>query len=73
MHKVGNKIECNSMHGERIKKAPTAVTYGGGCKTVFLTQPILCLYVDVCTSGFGRDHIVRVHIRIIWLRISKLF
>jgi len=34
VHKVGNKIECNNMHGERIKIV-TQFILSGNCSTCF--------------------------------------
>ena len=49
MHKVGNKIECNNMHGERIK---VAIIVDG---LLVSTEEVKCMFMS-CEQHTGQSH-----------------
>ena len=53
MHKVGNKIECNNMHGERIKRIKKVYCcYNKNC---FLHYIVCCIEIDALFVGSNRQ------------------
>ena len=50
MHKVGNKIECNNMHGERIKVIETSKKLAIATRTINAIETSEKIGIATCTT-----------------------